>query len=239
MIIIIVITALIISKSYYNKNAENSNYVQIDTTSTNIEIKYDDKELTGEWADYSAKITLDDSKITIEGKGVTNTNNSITIKSAGTYYITGNISDGNILIEANKDDEVQLVLDNCSITSKTTAPINGIKAGKLTITLADNSENTITDSSSYTQFTDTENSEPDGAIFTKTDLIINGNGKLVVNANYADGIVSKDELKIINCDIKVNSADDAIRGKDYVAINNANITIAAKGDGIKSTNRRN
>ena len=41
MIIIIVITALIISKSYYNKNAENSNYVQIDTTSTNIEIKYD------------------------------------------------------------------------------------------------------------------------------------------------------------------------------------------------------
>lgn len=241
LISIILITAiamvvLVISKSYSNKKTEDSDFVQIDTTSTNIEVEYETQELTGEWSEYAAKITLDDSKITIEGKGVTNTNNSITIKSEGTYYITGSISDGNILIETNKTDDVQLVLDNCSITSKTTAPINGIEADKLTITLADNSENSITDSSSYTQFTDTESSEPDGAIFTKTDLVINGNGKLVVNANYSDGIVSKDGLKIINANIEINSADDAIRGKDYVAINNANITIDAKGDGIKSTN---
>ena len=236
LIIGIAMVALAIINAYGKQKTEDSDYVQIDTTSTNIEVEYDNQELTVEWSDYAAKITLADSKITIEGKGVTNTNNSITIKSAGTYYITGSISDGNILIEANKDDDVQLVLDNCSITSKTTAPINGIQADKLTITLADNSENTIIDSSSYTQFTDTESSEPDGAIFTKTDLAINGSGKLVVNANYSDGIVSKDYFKIINANIEVNSADDGIRGKDYVAINNANITIDAKGDGIKSTN---
>lgn len=129
-----------------------------------------------------------------------------------------------------------MVLDNATITSKQTAPINGVEADKLTITLADNSVNTITDSNSYTTFTDTEKSEPDGAIFTKTDLVINGNGKLIVNANYLDGIVSKDGLKIINSNIEINSEDDGIRGKDYVAINNANISITSKGDGIKSTN---
>ena len=236
LIIAIAIVALVTSESYSNSKSEGSDYVKIDTTSTNIEVEYDDQELTGEWSDYSAKITLDDSKVTIEGKGVTNTNNSITIKSAGTYYITGSISDGNILVEVSNKDDVQLVLDNCSIASKTTAPINGIEADKLTITLADNSVNTITDSSSYITFTDTESQEPDGAIFSKADLVINGSGKLVVNANYSDGIVSKDYLKIINANIEVNSVDDAIRGKDYVAINNANITIDAKGDGIKSTN---
>lgn len=235
-LVIIIIIILGIVYFYGIKKNENLNLVQIDMESTNLEVTYTDSELTGEWTDYIAKITLDDTKIAIEGKGVTNSGNSIIINSAGTYYITGSIADGNIVIEADKNDEVQLVLDNVSITSKTTAPINGVKASKLTITLADNSINTIIDSSSYITFTDTESEEPDGAIFTKTDLIINGNGKLVVNANYLDGIVSKDGLKIINSEIEVNAEDDGIRGKDYVAINNANITITSKGDGIKSTN---
>lgn len=168
--------------------------------------------------------------------GVTSNGNEITINSAGSYYITGEVSDANIVINAGKDDDVQLILDNCSITSTTTAPINGIQCDKLTITLEDNSENTITDSSTYTKFTDTQSSEPDGTIFTKTDLIINGSGKLIVNANYLDGIVSKDGLKIINANIEINSQDDGIRGKDYITINNAKIDINSKGDGIKSTN---
>lgn len=235
-ILIIVIIAFIAIYFLGNSKSGDSDYIQIDTTSTNLEVEYDEEELTGEWSEYKAKITLADSKVNIEGSGVTSSGNSITIKSAGSYYITGTISDGNILIDASKNDEVQLVLDNCSITSKTTAPINGITASKLTITLAENSENTLADTSSYTEFTDTESQEPDGTLFTKTDLVINGAGKLIVNANYKDGIVSKDTLKIINTNIEINSADDGIRGKDYVALNNANITINSDGDGIKSTN---
>ncbi|MBQ9657816.1 MAG: carbohydrate-binding domain-containing protein [Clostridia bacterium] len=215
---------------------QNRNGIQSSSQKTNINIEYSQEELTGEWKEYSAKITLSDEKISVEGSGVTNNGNTIVINSAGTYYITGSISDGTIQINAGKEDEVQLVLDNASITSKTTAPINGIKAKKLTITLADNSENTITDSSNYTEFTDEESKEPDGAIFTKTDLVINGSGNLTVNANYEDGIVSKDGLKIINCNINVNSQDDAIRGKDYVAINGANLNITSKEDAIKSKN---
>lgn len=162
--------------------------------------------------------------------------NTITINAGGTYYITGSISDASIVIDASKDEDVQLVLDNCSITSLKSSVINGIKCNKLTITLADNSENTLTDNSNYTVFTDTEDSEPNGTLFTKSDLVINGNGKLIINANYEDGIVSKDGLKIINANIEVISADDGIRGKDYVAINNATLNIKSTGDGIKSTN---
>lgn len=236
LLVLIAIGTFVIIYLYKKQDNENLGYTQINTKGTELSVEYNEEELKGEWSEYVAKINLSDEKTIVEGKGVTVIENTISIKSAGTYYITGNITDGNIVIDANDKDEVQLVLDNASITSKNTAPINGIECSKLTITLADNSENTITDSEVYTTFTDNEKLEPDGAIFTKTDLVINGNGKLIINANYLDGIVSKDGLKIINSDITINSKDDGIRGKDYIAINNANINITAKGDGIKSTN---
>lgn len=235
-IVLIIAIALIINYYFKNTKSENIEYTQIDTTSTNLEVVYNERELSGEWSEYTGKITFADSKVAIEGNGVKSSGNSITIYTAGTYYITGNIEDGNILIEAKESDEVQLVLNNCSITSKEAAPINGIECSKLTITLAENSENILTDSSSYTVFTDTESGEPDGTLFTKTDLVINGTGKLIINANYSDGIVSKDELKIINANIEINSEDDGIRGKDYAVFNNATININSGGDGIKSTN---
>lgn len=194
-LIILLIIFLGIGYFFLKQQKENSNYVKIDTESTNLEVEYSEKELNGEWTDYTAKITLDDTKTTIEGKGVTNSGNTIIIQSAGTYYITGSISDGNILIQAGKDDDVQLVLDNVSITSQKTAPINGVTANKLTMILAEGSVNTGTDSSSYTTFTDQESLEPDGAIFTKTDLVINGTGKLTVNAS-GDGLDANGSIYI-------------------------------------------
>ncbi len=232
IVCVLLIAGIVVGYSYKKQDTN----AKINTEATKLEVEYSQSELTGEWADYKAKITLDDTKTTIEGKGVTTNQNTITIQSAGSYYITGSLSNGNIIVDAGKEDEVQLVLENASITSKETAPINGIQAGKLTITLAENSINNITDSSSYTIFTDEESGEPDGAIFTKTDLVINGNGTLIINASYADGIVSKDGLKIINSNIQITAKDDGIRGKDYIATNNANIKITSGGDGMKTTN---
>lgn len=230
----LVLIALIVGVIIYIKI--NSNSDEITRNSTELNIQYTEAELSGSYENYTAKILLNNEDITIEGQGVSVSENEIKITTEGCYYITGDSENANIVIEANKNDNVQLVLDNCDLTSKTTAPINGIKCNVLTITLAENSNNTISDIGTYTKFTDTEKSEPDGTIFTKTDLVINGTGNLTVNSNYLDGIVSKDTLKIINANININSKDDGIRGKDYVAIKSANITINAGGDGIKSTN---
>lgn len=235
-IVALILIVILCAYMYLKTIGNNSKYTEIKTEGTNIEVEYSNAELTGEYKNYLAKINLDGSKINIEGTGVTNNNSTITINKAGTYYLTGSSEDLCIVIDAGKEDEVQLVLDNSHIKSKTASAINGIKAKKLTITLKEGSENVIEDAENYTVFTDAEKEEPDGAIFTKTDLVINGSGKLVVKANYSDGIVSKDGLKIINSNIEINSKDDGIRGKDYVAIKNSNIKITAKGDGIKSTN---
>ena len=59
---------------------------------------------------------------------------------------------------------------------------------------------------------------------------------MVIDANYEDGIVSKDNLKIISGEFEIESVDDGIRGKDSVVIMNGNFKINASGDAIKSTN---
>ena len=195
-------------------------------------IEYTDEEESGVYSDYTARIDLNNMQS--NGNGVNISGTTIKISNAGIYYFSGTSEDANIMVEADKDSDVVLVFDNCNITSKKTAVINGVKAKSIVVNLASGSENTFTDSNNYVEFSDED--EPDGTVFSKTDLIINGNGKLIINSNYKDGIVSKDGLKIVNTNIQVTSNDDGIRGKDYVGIKNSNITVTANGDGIKSTN---
>ncbi len=236
ILILLILLVVILGVIYLHSLENNNNYVPISTETTNIDVDYTSSELSGKTSEYNAKINLSNENNTIEGTGATISGSNIKISNGGTYYITGTASNASITIDANKDEEVGIILDNANITSTTTSVINGITCKKLTITLADNSTNYLKDNNSYTEFTDAEKSEPDGTIFTKTDLVINGTGKLVIDSNYKDSIVSKDTLKIINSEIELSSADDGIRGKDYVAINNAKITINSQGDGIKSTN---
>ena len=70
-------------------------------------------------------------------------------------------------------------------------------------------------------------------------MTINGDGELIVNANYDKGIHSKDDLKIISGKIEVNSVGDAIKGKDCLLIKDGEITITTGVDGLKSNNDSN
>lgn len=88
----------------------------------------------------------------------------------------------------------------------------------------------------YFIITDPEGDEPDAAIFSKSDLTINGNGSLSVDANYNDGIKSKDELIILSGTITVDSVDDGIIGKDSISLQGGTVVVNAGGDGLKSTN---
>ena len=160
---------------------------------------------------------------------------SVNITKEGTYHLAGTLENGNITVNVGDNDLVRLVLDNANITCNEASAINVENARKVIIIVEQGTTNTITDGNTYST---TEN-EPDSAIFSKDDLVISGTGTLNVNANYLDGIASKDGLKIIGTTINVTSNDDGIRGKDYIRIKDANITIDAKSDGMKSTNDTN
>lgn len=199
-------------------------------------ISYDDNDTNIDWEDKNPSyITLNGSTATTEGSGTTINESDITITKAGVYVISGKLNDGQIIIDVDDDEIVQLVLNEMEIYSSDSAPIYVMNAGKTIITLEQETKNYVSDSENYT-FPDSETDEPNATIFSKDDLTINGTGTLSVDANYNNGITSKDDLKIMSGNINIYSEDDGIMGRNMVAVKVANITIESGGDGIKSTN---
>ncbi|HPH97094.1 MAG TPA: carbohydrate-binding domain-containing protein [Anaerolineaceae bacterium] len=203
-------------------------------TVTNIEVNETQSDYT--WDSASAvSITLNSDSITASGAGVTVDGSKVIITAAGTYQVAGALNDGQLVVDTKDDKTVQIVLNGVDIKNSTSAPLFINKAEKVVILLADGSTNTLTDATTYVYASADEN-EPNAALFSKADMSIAGNGTLVVNGNFADGITSKDGLIIASGAITVNSVDDGIRGKDYLVVEGGSITVNAQGDGLKSDN---
>lgn len=174
-------------------------------------------------------ISADSKNISESGK-ITLNNESITITAAGEYEISGKIENGKITVDAGEDAKVTLRFAGVNITNLTGEAVH-IKSGKATIELVDDTENTLSDGENYV---DTSDDAPNATLYAKEDLKISGNGKLTINANFNDGITTKDDLIIASGNIVINAKDDAIRGKDSLTITGGNITITSGGDGLKS-----
>ncbi|OKP93192.1 dockerin type 1 [Paenibacillus sp. P3E] len=199
-------------------------------------VAYDEDDTTTDWtADASTDITLAGTTAKIEGAGATAKDGSVTITEAGTYILTGSLSDGQIIVDEQAKGTVRLVLNGVNLKVSDSAPVYIKEAGKVVITLQEGTENSVSDGTTYV-FADSTTDGPGAAIFSKADLTINGTGKLTVTGSFKDGISSKDDLKIVGGTLNITAADDGIVGKDLVAVKNGNITIKAEGDGIKSTN---
>ena len=210
---------------------ESSNEV---VTSTGTQVNYQPEDYYTDWnKSQVTTITLGED-IKVSGTGAEVKDSVVTITSGGTYVVSGEVQEGQIVVDLLEKDIVRLVLNGASITCSTGSAIEVKSADKLVVSLEEGTENTLTDGMDYVL--DEGSDEPNATLFSKDDLTINGAGTLTVNANYQDAIVSKDSLKIMEGNIIIQAADDAIRGKDMVAIKEGNITITAAGEGIKSTN---
>lgn len=191
----------------------------------------------GEFVPYEGEgeqITLNGNTISYTGSGATIKGSTITIKSPGSYVISGKLNDGQIIVELAKDEQAELVLCGVDISCSSSAPIYVKSADKVTVNLYPSTINTLTDTGEYTYATSEEN-EPNATLFSKDDLTVKGSGTLTVNASFNNGITSKNDLKIKNGNITVNAENDGLRGKDSVEISGGKIKIISNGDGIKTT----
>ena len=191
---------------------------------------FSDRDLDASYDASSPKITLSDGSITSDSNNVTVSGNTVTITSGGTYILTGTAADAQIVIDAGTD-KVQLVLDNVNLTSSSATALYIKQADKVFITLADGSTNSIAISSDSEEKDD---SKIDGAIFSKDDITINGTGTLNVTSSKTNGIVGKDDVKLVSGNINVTSGNHAIEGKDTISVKDAVISADAGKDGLHS-----
>ncbi len=180
----------------------------------------------------ATKIVFSDGTATVSGAGAAVSGNRVTVKTGGTYLVTGSTADGQLLVDAADTDTVKLVLQNANIQSASGAAIYVQNAGKTILNAAKDTVNRLTDAA---QYSGQVNEEPDSAVYSKDDLTVNGKGTLKISGNYNDALKSNDTLTVTGAMLEVTGVDDGLVGKDFVLINGGNITVNVAGDGIKST----
>lgn len=217
-----------------NSTTSETSSLLLDTVGVSLDDMFSnrDKEIGYSNTEYS-EINLSDNNITTDSKAVSIENNTITITDEGTYLISGSLSNGQIIVNAEKSDKVQLVLNGASINCDTSAPIYIKQADKVFITLEKDSENNL---SNKNEFESIDNNNIDSVIYSKDDLTLNGLGNLTINAAYGHGIVSKDDLVITSGNYNITSANHGLQGKDSVRISEGTFTINSGKDGIHSEN---
>lgn len=167
------------------------------------------------------------SKVTSDNDdGVSISGSVITISEAGDYQFSGTLTDGQIVVTADKSDEVDIYLNGVTITCDDGAPVYITSADRVTLHLVSGTKNTLKD---------TEDNTVKAAVYSKDDLTIKGEGTLYVYGNYEHGIWCKNDLKIKNGTIKVTSVKTALYAEDSVQITGGTITVDAGTDGVKAS----
>ena len=208
------------SSSHASSQTTSKSSAEASNTSADSSSVFTDRDLT-QTADPSnaKKLTLSDGK-------------DVTITEAGVYIISGTAKDVSIIVDAADDAKVQLVLENANITNADSPCIYVKNADKVFVTTASGSENTLTVSGSFTADGDTKT---DAVIFSKDDIVLNGEGKLSISSTD-NGISGKDDIKITGGTINITCTADAVEANDSISVADGNITINTQKDGLHCEN---
>ena len=169
------------------------------------------------WKENIGSINLD--TLTCDGEGIEITDNQIKITQGGDFTVSGTLSDGNITISTK--EKVKIRLSGAKITSSNNPCIFVEDADKAYITLSDGTENYLI----------AENSD-DGAIYSKENLEIKGDGSLNIESSAGHGIKASDNLNIENGVISINATSDGIHINDTFKMTGGTVNITSINDGI-------
>lgn len=204
-----------------------------ETETANVDADiFTDRDYRTTYEDYETIELTGTSATTTATSGVTIEESTIKITEAGTYLFSGTLENGQIVVDVDgTDDKVQIVLDNANISNKSNASIYVLSADKVFVTTAANSTNTIANTGAFVQ---TDENSVDGAIYSKDDLVLNGEG--ILNITSTDhGIVGNDDLKITSGTINLNTTSKAIKANEMIAIADGTINVESATEGIEAT----
>ncbi len=194
--------------------------------------------------------TLDGSQILLKLAGtsatVENNNGCVeiadkvaTITCPGAYYVTGESSDFQVVVNtpgADNEGNTGIYLHNATIKSSN-SPILVKNADKTVIHLVKGTTNVVEDGNGNHLFTKVNGAQDTSkaAIYSRDDLNIKGAGTLTVKGKFKNGIQCSNDLKIKNGNITVEAEENAIKGKGSLQISGGVLNVTAKkGDGLES-----
>lgn len=206
----IVSTAEVLEENASEKSVEYASFEEVaaafDASALNLE--YSKRDMDASFDESSAtKITLSGDSASVSGSGAAAEGSTVTISTAGTYIVSGNLTDGSITVTTSENDKVQIVLNSVKIASSSGPAIDIQSADKWFITLAEGTQNSLSDGNAFTS------EDANACIYATCDLTINGSGSLDVSGNYRHGVFSKDDLVVYGGSINVSAVEDGLNGK--------------------------
>jgi hypothetical protein len=164
---------------------------------------------------------------------------SATITCPGAYYVTGESSDFQIVVNtpaAENEGNTGIYLYNATIKSSN-SPILVANADKTVLHLVKGTTNVVEDGNGNHLFTKVNGTQDTAkaAIYARDDMNIKGAGTLTVKGKFRNGIQCSNVLKIKNGNITVEAEENAIKGKGSVQISGGTLNLTAKkGDALES-----
>lgn len=196
---------------------------------------FTDRDTRATYDEESAvRIELNGSSISASSDSVQINGTTAILTEEATYIVSGTLDDGMLVVDADEAAKLQIVLDNASITSSTSAALYVLEADKVFVTLAEGSQNALANGGSFVAIDD---SDIDGAVYSKQDLTFNGSGALTVTSPAGHGIVGNDDLVLAGGTYVVTSASHGLNANDSVRITGeTGLTLDAGKDGIHAEN---
>ena len=152
----------------------------------------------------------------------------VVIEKGGEYILSGN-GYHPIVIDAH-DEMVHLFWDGINIQTTVGPAIEISSAGKVVITLMEDSINTLYDAAYYS------NEDLNAAVSSSCDLTINGSGSMYVCGVYKDAIHTKDVLKILGGQVQVKSKRYGLKGNDGILLSANAVIIESEKNGCQTSN---
>ena len=154
----------------------------------------------------------------------------ITVADEGVYVLSGTAADVTVLVEAEDSDKVQLVLDGLYLTNADAPCIYVKTADKVFVTAAGDSALAVTG-----EFLPDGETNTDGVIFSRSDLVLNGTAKLTVSSTE-NGVVSKDDLKLTGGTYEISAASKTFEANDSIRVSGGVYTLNAGTDALHAEN---
>lgn len=186
-VFLIILFSLSLFSGCINKNdTENDNSVTNESNNDNSKETVDFQSSSSDMfterdtkSDYdennAIKIKLNKNTAVSDSESVKISGSTVTITEDATYVISGELSDGKIIVDAPDIAKLQLVLDGVDITSKTSAALYILNADKVFLTLKEGTINKLSNGGSFIQ---SDENNIDASVFSKQDLTLNGKGCL-------------------------------------------------------------
>lgn len=227
---IFLVSTLLLTGCSSNENQQGTENANNSGTATiNTDDIFSKRDFKTEYEENCAYIKLNGTSATCESNAVEIKDGVITIIDEGTYVISGSLENGMIVVNSEKTDKTQIVLNGASIHNETSAAIYVKQADKVFITLQEGTENVLSGGSSIESV---DEEEIDGLIYSKTNLTLNGKGSLSIKSPGGHGIVSKDDLLITGGSHKLEVASHGLSANDMLGIADGNFDIVSGEDSI-------